>query len=191
MAQLAERAPDRLMDAERVRILHERGEQQVERLVRPAAGREVARQRQPRAPVLRVVVDQPPAEPREPLRDAGADRQRFEPIERQVGAVGRDVDQLLPDRRGLLLVALRHAHVAEVQIRRHGARVEIDGALEAADRLRRSPSAASPRGRSRSRETPESPGSAAAIAVGELGQALPRVVRVGSTDAAPRAASAD
>ena len=42
--QLAERAPDRLVDAERVRILHERGEQQVERLVRlPAAARDGAR----------------------------------------------------------------------------------------------------------------------------------------------------
>ena len=42
VAQLTERPPDRLMDAQRVRILHERREEQVERVVRPATGREVA-----------------------------------------------------------------------------------------------------------------------------------------------------
>ena len=40
--QLAERAPDGLVDAERVRVLHERGEEQIERLARLAAGGEVA-----------------------------------------------------------------------------------------------------------------------------------------------------
>ena len=37
VAELPERAPDRLVDAERVRVLHERGEQQIERVAR--AGR--------------------------------------------------------------------------------------------------------------------------------------------------------
>src|SRR5262249_58224710 len=34
MVELTERAPDRLMDAQRVRVLNERGEEQVERLTR-------------------------------------------------------------------------------------------------------------------------------------------------------------
>src|SRR5204862_6909276 len=46
MMQLRERAPDRLMDAERVWILHQRGEQQVERFARAAARRQMARERQ-------------------------------------------------------------------------------------------------------------------------------------------------
>ena len=40
--QLSERPPDRLMDAERVGILHERGELQVERFLRMAARRQMA-----------------------------------------------------------------------------------------------------------------------------------------------------
>ena len=40
--ELSQRAPDRLMDAERVRILHERGEQQLERVARLAARSQVA-----------------------------------------------------------------------------------------------------------------------------------------------------
>ena len=43
MAELPEGAPDRLVDAERVRVLHQRGEQQVERFARLARGRQVAR----------------------------------------------------------------------------------------------------------------------------------------------------
>ena len=39
--QLAERAPDRLMDAERMRIVHERGEEQFQRLGRLAGGHHV------------------------------------------------------------------------------------------------------------------------------------------------------
>src|SRR5689334_2109858 len=42
MMQLTERAPDRLVDAERMRILDQRGEQQVERLARLTGGREMA-----------------------------------------------------------------------------------------------------------------------------------------------------
>src|SRR5207253_1792168 len=41
MMKRRQRAPDRLMDAERVRILNERREQQVERVRRPSAGGEV------------------------------------------------------------------------------------------------------------------------------------------------------
>ena len=41
VVELAERAPDRLVDAERMRVLHQRGKQQVERLVRLAARRQM------------------------------------------------------------------------------------------------------------------------------------------------------
>ena len=41
VAELPERAPDRLVDAERVRILDERGEQEIERVARPVAGGEM------------------------------------------------------------------------------------------------------------------------------------------------------
>src|SRR6266566_4222533 len=42
MAKLDESAPDRLVDAERVRILNERGEEQLERVVRLTAGRQMS-----------------------------------------------------------------------------------------------------------------------------------------------------
>src|SRR5438477_11912388 len=128
MMELSERAPNRLMDAQRVRVLHERGKQEVERVARPAAGGEVARQRETRAPVVRRFVDEPLAQTRETLGLSGADRQRLETIEGEVGTVPRDVDQLLPDRGGRPFVALQHAHVAEVQVRGYGPRIEIDGA---------------------------------------------------------------
>src|SRR5262249_22608533 len=67
MVKLAERSPDCLVNAESVRIRNERGKQQIERVARLAAGREVARQREPRTPVLRVVLDQAAAETREAL----------------------------------------------------------------------------------------------------------------------------
>ena len=47
--ELSERAPDCLVNAERVRILHERREEQIERVVRPPARRQVPRERQTRA----------------------------------------------------------------------------------------------------------------------------------------------
>ena len=96
VVELAERAPDRLVDAERVRVLHERGEQQVERLARLAAAGQMPRQRETRAPVLRVLFDQAAAQAREAIGVAGADRERLEPIEREIGAVGRDLDRPSP-----------------------------------------------------------------------------------------------
>ena len=136
MAELAERAPDGLVNAERVRVLHERGEEQVERFLRLPAGGEMARQREPRAPVLRVVFDEPPAESREALRAPARGRPALRADRR-------------PDRRdparparasprspaASFSLPCGDAHVAEVQVGRHGARVEIDGALEAAARL--------------------------------------------------------
>ena len=68
MTELTERAPDRLVNAQGMRVLHEGGKQEVERLVRSSACRQVARQRQSGAPVLWVVVDQLPAETRETFR---------------------------------------------------------------------------------------------------------------------------
>src|SRR5262245_22934312 len=67
MMELAERAPDRLVDAERVRVLDERRKEQIQRIARMSAGREVAREREPRAPVLRVLLDEAPAQTREAL----------------------------------------------------------------------------------------------------------------------------
>src|SRR5207245_1088117 len=99
MMQLSERPPDRLVDAERVRVLDEGGKEQVERFAWVAAAGQMAREGEPCAPVLRILVDQPPAQTREPLRAAGAERERLEPIESQVRAVGRDLNQPLPDHR--------------------------------------------------------------------------------------------
>src|SRR5665213_57250 len=42
MTQLAERAPDRLVDAERMRILDERGEEQFERVLGVPTGRQMS-----------------------------------------------------------------------------------------------------------------------------------------------------
>src|SRR5881628_737733 len=87
VTELAERAPDRLMDAERVWILYERREEQIQRVARPAAGREVPRQREPRAPVLGVLVDETLAEPREAVGRSRADGERFQAVERQIRTI--------------------------------------------------------------------------------------------------------
>src|SRR5712692_10420293 len=100
MMDLSEGMPDRLMDAEGVRILDERREKQIERFLRMLAGGQMTRQRQSRARVLRVVVDEPPAQACEPFRVAGSRRQRLQPLECQVRAVRRHLDELVPDARG-------------------------------------------------------------------------------------------
>jgi hypothetical protein len=42
VVKLAEGSPDGLVDAERMRVLHERGEEQIERVLRMSARRQVA-----------------------------------------------------------------------------------------------------------------------------------------------------
>ena len=73
-------------------------------------------------------------EEREAVGRAVADRQRFESPECQVRAIGvirvMSRSQVAP---ASLILALRELHVPEVEIRGHGAAVELDGALEAAD----------------------------------------------------------
>ena len=137
MVQLAERAPDRLVDAERVRVLHERGEQQVERFVRLAARRPGGAT----APAARAS----PAGSRRSAGGtdavkrsgvAGADR-RAPRADRTPGRRGRARPRSAFPRSPPPRCSLPcgDADVAEIQVRRHGARVEIDRRLEAPDRL--------------------------------------------------------
>src|SRR4029079_1919202 len=58
-------------------------------------------------------------------------------IECKVGALRRHLHERFPDVRGFALVALFNPHVAEIQVRRHGAGIEIDRRLETADRFRK------------------------------------------------------
>src|SRR5207247_2824476 len=116
VTELAERAPDRLMDAAGVRVLDERCEEQIQRVARPLAGREVPRQRESRAPVLGVLVDEALAEPREAVGRSRADGERFQAIERQIRAVRRDVAEFGPNRVRFLVLALCPAHVAQIQV---------------------------------------------------------------------------
>src|SRR5262249_7429596 len=62
MPQLSERAPDGLMNTEGMRILNECGEEKFQRFLRTAVGREMARQRQSRAPILRGFFDHTPTQ---------------------------------------------------------------------------------------------------------------------------------
>jgi hypothetical protein len=75
MPELAEGTPDGLVNAERVRVLDQRGEEQVERFLRPPARREVAGQGEPGAPVLRIVADKALASRVNPLRTAAHHRE--------------------------------------------------------------------------------------------------------------------
>src|SRR5262245_47733649 len=104
VVQLAERPPDRLVDTQRVRILHERGEQEIERLAWLVRRGEMLGQCEPRAPVLRALVDQPPAQTREPIGVSGTAGERLEAVERQVRAIWCDVDEFLPDSGSLAFV---------------------------------------------------------------------------------------
>ena len=55
---------------------------------------------------------------------------------RKIGTVGRDVDELLPDSGGFTIVSLQNAHITEIQVGGYGPAVQVDGAIEATDRLR-------------------------------------------------------
>src|SRR5262245_14956984 len=81
MAKLAECPPDRLVDAERVRVLHERREEQIERFLRVASMDQVTRKRQACAPVLRILFDEPAAQAGESFRTPGSLRERVKAIE--------------------------------------------------------------------------------------------------------------
>ena len=131
--ELTERAPDGLVDAERVGVLHERGEQQIKGFARMRAGCQVPGQCESGAPVLRVVADEAAAEPREPFGRGGPDRQGFESIEREIRTVRSDRDQPFLGVRGGGVLCLQNAHVAQVQIRRHRTLVEVNRSLEPAD----------------------------------------------------------
>ena len=112
MPEMPEGAPDGLVNTERMRILDERGKEELQRLLRTATRREMSRQREPRAPILRGFLDDPPAQMRESIWRAGSHRERFEPIERKVGAIRRDVHERFPDLRRLTVLALRNPDVA-------------------------------------------------------------------------------
>ena len=71
--QRGQHAPDLLVDGQAVRIVGQRVEQQVECGAVLARRRQVARQRQARAPVLRVLRDEPLAQRHEPPRRRPAD----------------------------------------------------------------------------------------------------------------------
>jgi len=144
MAKLGKRPPDRLVNAQRVRVLNERGKEKIQRFLRMSALREVAREGEPRTPILRILFDEPPAETGKPFRIAGSLRQRVEAVEGQVGAIRRELNEALPDPRRFLFISLRHVDVAKIQIRRHDARAgchvgDADPYLarRAADRHRR------------------------------------------------------
>ena len=135
MVELPERAPDGLMDAEGVRVLDERGKEQLERVPRLAAGRQVARERQTRPPVLRILLDQAPAERREALRVPGPHGQRFERSKARYarsGARSISFSQMAAASRSLFCAS---AHVAEIEVGGHGPAVEVDRGFEAADGL--------------------------------------------------------
>ena len=73
---------------------------------------------------------------REPLRVALGNGHRLDPVEDEVGAFGGDVDHLLPGRDRLVEPSLLPLYVAEVQIGRYRAGVELDRRFEPRDRPR-------------------------------------------------------
>ena len=104
------------MDGEAVRIVREGVEQQVERGAMLAGGHVVARERQPSPPVLRVPGDDALAQLGEAARRARRAIRAFETFEREIGAVGRHLDEALPRLDGRRQIALPLVDVAKVQI---------------------------------------------------------------------------
>ncbi len=130
-------------------------EEQLERFGGAALRGEMPRQRQPRAPVLRVR-----------RRSAGGTARRSVPApptfayaassreNARYARSGDVLDQPLPGRDRARDVALRRPDVAEIQVRRCVLRIELDGRLEPPRRLRVVRSASAPPARSRFRERP-------------------------------------
>ena len=100
------------MKRQRVRVLRDGLQEQVQRLARGAVGGEIAPECEPGAPVLRVGRNQPPAQLGEAIRARIVCRIRaFEAADRQVRAIGRPLDELLPGRdrrRGISLQEALH-----------------------------------------------------------------------------------
>ena len=92
------------------------------------------RQREARAPVLRVVGDQPATQLCEALLSPELAVRHRQPVEGQIGALGRPFDDLFPHVDGLRQLVIAGIDVAEVQICRHHAGIQIDGRLKTHDR---------------------------------------------------------
>src|SRR3954462_9855436 len=82
------RLPDRLVQRERMRVVSDRLEQELERIGRLSLRGQMTRERKAGAPILRIRSDQPFAEDREPFRRAHLRIRPFEAGERQVCAFG-------------------------------------------------------------------------------------------------------
>ena len=108
-AERAQRPPDLEVHEQHVGVRLERAQQQPERLARAALVAEVAGEGEARAPVARVVADEPLAQRHEARR---ARRPRGTPprsgVEREVRALGRGGDRALEDRGRPARVAAAH-----------------------------------------------------------------------------------
>src|SRR5689334_14677538 len=86
--ELQQYIPDRLMHGEAVRVLFERGEQELECLAVAIARREMPAEREPRPPVLRIGGDQFATAIFETLRMSELLVEPFEAIEGEIRAIG-------------------------------------------------------------------------------------------------------
>ena len=109
--------------------------EQFERAGGVGGGEAMPRQREPRAPVLRIGGGNPAAQVDEPLRRSELLRGVLEPIECQVGALRRDVHHRLPRFHGQAEVALLRVQIAEVQVGRRGLLVALDRRAKPLGRL--------------------------------------------------------
>ena len=106
-----------------------------ERFRREAAVSKVPRKREPRPPVLRARIDQAPAEVGKPVGRAELRVRGGQPFEREIGPLGRDVNQLFPERDRLGRAPFLVAHVSEAQVGRQRARIHLDRGFEPLRRL--------------------------------------------------------
>ena len=127
--QRGQRVPDCLVDREGVRVVLERVEEQLQRLRRLAGGRQVAGERRPRAPFARRRRDQPPAEIGKPVERSRRRIGVLEPVEREIGSIGRQLDGAFPDLDRAAPVTLDRVSVGAITERSVPALIAQPGQL--------------------------------------------------------------
>ena len=122
--------PDLLMNRETVRMVRKRVEQLIEGSPVLAGRGKMPRQRQSGAPALWVSADKPLAKLLESKRSAHASVSAFETVEGEVRVLRRRLDETFPCLDCVREPAGALMRVAQVQICRHCAAVDIDRIAE-------------------------------------------------------------
>src|SRR5215510_7183188 len=129
------------MNHEPMRVVGKCVEEELQRLAVLRGAREMPRQREPAAPVLRALGDVAFAQIDEASRCSKGPIRALQALERQVRAIGQCPHERFPRVDRALKLALRESRVAQVEMRGHRASIDVERFLKRSRRSRAVPSA--------------------------------------------------